>query len=292
MLGALTDANNFHFTGSLDLPVITTASGSDLDVCWDQLDQDVQCHAMDPAADIDTVGLVRFGSLTQAEVQEGLSTNDLQQSEMSGYVQYDNTAASATCTTLSAMSFFGTPVDVTSEYTEGAGTYLLLLTTGSTPGVGARMLGFLQPEAASTNTAVDVPSGCGVLAFDADLHSLTPAPVYTDTTLVDWSAVTSDGQGNPFDPGRVDGLLVGEYDDQTVADVEADFLNLEARATHLYTLAPELGGTSADISLASDGTSTFAGFTGDGVWMLALTCSTCYNPAPLFLTVLAPGAHR
>ena len=31
------------------------------------------------------------------------------------------------------------------------------------------------------------------------------------------------------------------------------------------------------------------GFTADGTWILGLTCSTCANPAPLFLTVLEPS---
>ncbi len=281
----LADANNYHFSGSLNVPVVTTASARDVAIDWGQVTQDIQCHTVDPAADIDTVGLVRFGALTQAQVQAGLSSNDLQQADMSGYVQYQNDAA-GTSTTLSAMSFFGTPVDVTSEYVQGGGTYLLLLATGTTPGVGARTLAFLDPEDASTNTAVTVASGCGVLQFTADLHSLSSAPVGADLS-VDWSGVTADGQGNPIDDAKIDGLLLGYYEGQTVADIEGDFLNLESRATTLYSL-PLTGGTSADLTLATAGTQVFTGFSGDGLWMLALTCSRCYNPAPPFLTLLTP----
>jgi hypothetical protein len=283
----LTDANNYSFTGALDVPVVVTASATDITLNWDQVVEDIQCHAIDPAADIDTVGLVRFSTLTQDEVELGLSTNDLQQSAMSGYVQFENDAE-VTTTTLGVMSFFGTQIVIEDEYFEGGGTYMLLLTTGSTPGVGARMITFLEPQAAASETTVDVANGCGVLDFAVDLTSLTSPAVCTDGPYdVDWSAITVDGQGNAVDASQIDNLLLGYYPGLTVADIEADFLDLESLATNLYEL-PLTGGTTADLTLASDGTTTFSGFSGDGVWVLALQCSRCYNPAPLFVTVLNP----
>lgn len=283
----LTDANNYAFTGALEIPSVVTASGTDVQVCWDDLTEDIQCHGLDPAADIDVVGLVRFSTLTREEVEAGLSTNDLQQSDMSGYVQFENTDG-VTCANLAGMSFFGTPIDVAAEYVEGGGTYMMLLTTGDTPGVGARMITFLEPTAGSDVTDVSIESGCGVLDFSVDLHTQTPAPVCTDGPYtVDWSGVTVDGQGNTFDSAQIDGLLLGFYEGLEVSDIEADFLDLESMATRLYSL-DLAGGTSADLAAASDGTSTFSGFSGDGVWVLALQCSRCYNPAPLVVTVLDP----
>ncbi|MSP56155.1 MAG: hypothetical protein EXR69_11210 [Myxococcales bacterium] len=188
------------------------------------------------------------------------------------------------------MSFFGTEVDVESEFVEGGGTYLLLLASGTTPGVGTRMLTFLEPQAGSEVVSVDVDDGCGVLAFSADQGSLTEPRVCGLT--VDWGAVTVDGQGNAFDPDQVDGLLLGYFEGQELSEVEADFLNLESRATALYSMSLP-GGRVADLAgatSAADGTTLFPGFTGAGFWLLALTCSRCYNPAPMFLTVLATGA--
>ncbi|MSP56156.1 MAG: hypothetical protein EXR69_11215 [Myxococcales bacterium] len=83
---SLTDANNVAFSGTLDVPATVTASGKDVGICWEQATQDIQCHALDPAADVDTIRLVRFGNLTQDEVRRGLAENDLLQSEMTGYV--------------------------------------------------------------------------------------------------------------------------------------------------------------------------------------------------------------
>lgn len=286
---ALSDANNYGFTGALDVPVAVTASATDVQICWDQLTQDIQCHALDPAEDIDVVGLVRFASLSQEEVAQGLSTNSLQQTEMSGYAQFENDAGQ-TCASLSAMSFFGTPIDVPTEYTDAGGTYLLLLSTGTTLGVGARMISFLEPTPSASATAVAVQSGCGVLDFSVDLRSREAARVCaTGDTTVDWTAVTVDGQGNPLDAGQVDSLFLGFYEGASVADLEADFLNIETSATRLWSLDIDAG-ASADLSLASDGSSTFDGFAayGEGVWLIALRCSRCYNPAPLFVGVLQP----
>lgn len=283
---ALTDANNYTFSGALAVPSIATASATDLHICWDDLTADFQCHAMDPAADIDNVGLVRFGALTQAEVNEGLSTNSLQQSEMSGYVQAENDGG--TCVDLSSMSFFGTPFELETEYVEGGGTYMLMMTSGTTPGVGARMITFLEPSAASDVTDVNVGTGCGLLDFTINLHALETTPVCGGGPwTVDWSALTRDGQGGSMDASQVDSVMIGYYAGATVGDLEADFLDLEENATALWSVEVP-GGTTADLSAAANDAGAFPGFSGEGLWILALRCSRCYNPAPVFLTVLVP----
>lgn len=284
----LVDANTFSFTGTVDVPSFPTVSGADVEICWDAVTEDIRCHAMDPAGDVDNVGLVRFGHLSEAEVEAALAADDLQQEDMSGYLEVRNDDA-LTCARLSEMSFFGTEIDLAEEYVEGSGTYMLLLTSGTTPGVGARMLAFLAPSTASDVTRVEVPSGCGVLDFAADLEALAPVPVCAEGPWpTDWSDLTVNGQGNAFDEGKVDGLMVGFYEGWTVADLEDRFLDLEQDATGLWRLAL-IGGTSADLADATDaGGAPFPGFAGDGAWVLALTCSRCANPAPLFLTILEP----
>lgn len=283
----LSDANNYTFSGALTLPSIETAEHSDLQICWDEVTQDIQCHDVDPALDIDNVGLVRFGSLSHADVEAGLSNNDLQQSDTSGYVAVENDGG--TCTTLSAMTLFGTEVDVISEYAEESGTYMLLLTTGTTPGVGARMISFLTPTPSSSNTEVSVPGGCGVLDFEVDLDGSETARVCETTALpVDWSAVAHDGQGNSLDTSQIDLLTLGFYEGMSVATLEEDFLDLELIATATYSLTLE-GGTTADLSLAMNGDVPFPGFEGDGLWVLALRSTRASNPAPLFLTLIEAG---
>ncbi len=283
----LQDSNNFNYQGSIDVPSITTASAMDLDICWEQLVSDIQCHDLDPLEDIDNVALIRFPQLSQEDVEYGLSNDSLLQADIDGYVEYPTQGD--TCTNLSEFTFFGTVIDVPEQYNEEGGTYLLLLTTGTEVGVGARMLTFLEPTSSSDNTTVDISAGCGVLDFEADLHSMETLPICTDGTwTVDWSELTLDGLGNELESDNIDHVMLGFYEGMTVDDLEAQFLDLELMATTLYELDLE-GGSSADLGQASDGTSYFSGFSGDGVWILALQCSRCYNPAPLFLTVLEPA---
>jgi len=283
---ALADANNYAYTGVINVPSLPTAAGLDLRICWDAVVEDLQCHALDPAADVDTLAIVRFSTLTEAEVAAGLTNDTLQQSDVSGYLTY--TTVEDTCAQLSGFSLFGTQVDVPSEY-QASYTYLLLLQTGSDIGKGVRALAFLDPQDESTVTDVSVPNACGSLDFTVDLATLDPVPMCAEGPWVlDWSTVTTDGQGNPFNPDTLDNLLLAFYEGMTVADVQANFLDIEVMATTRWE-ATLTGEPTVDLSTAvtDDGTA-FTGFTGEGVWGLALRNTLSYNPAPAFLTILEP----
>lgn len=290
----LRDDNNYRATASLSVPTVETASATDLDICWTNVVDDLQCHAVSAQMDLDNVSLLRISHLSQAQVEGLLATGQLTQSQVAGYLDY-NTDDSSTCTKLSQLSFFGTLIDVPSEYVESPTfTYLLLLTKGTTPGVGARTMAFLKPTPSATNTRVDVPSGCGLLDFSADLSSLTTLPVpVAGPWVLDWRDITRDGQGNPVPFERIDGVTLGFYAGMAVADLQTRIFDIELIATALWDLKLT-GGRTADLSLATDRASgaAFSGFERPdaGTWMLALTCSRCSTPAPVVLTVLAPTA--
>jgi len=284
----LTDANNYSYSGAVHVPVVTTASGTDITICWDQVKQDLQCHDLNPLTDIDNIGLARFPNKTQAQVEEGLSNNSLLQADINGYVEF-NTDHAVSCTTLSSFSFLGTAIDVLKEYNQDGGTYMLMLTEGTEPGIGARVITFLQPQADSDVVNVDVPDNCGVLDFNASLQDLSQTQMPTDGPfVVDWSALTTDGIGAPLSLSTIDSVMLAYYAGKTPADLQSTFLDLELIADDMYTMDLP-GGTAADLALATNaGGTTFPGFTGDGTWLFALRCSRCYNPAPVFLTVVAP----
>lgn len=283
----LADTNNFTYTGDIDVGSFTTASATDIEICWDQVTEDIQCHALDPLLDIDNVGLVRFPHFTQADVEAGLSANSLQQSDISGYVERP-TENAVTCANLSEFSFFGTSIDISVEYTEKGGTYMLMLAEGLEPGVGARMLTFLAPSEDSDVTRVDLGNGCGMLDFQADLHSLTPVSTPVDGPwVVDWSGLTRDGLGAPVTLENIDGVMLAFYSGMTATDLETQFFDLELIASQLYKWDLS-GGTVIDLATPPTTGGTFPGFTGDGTWVFALTCSRCYNPAPIFITALEP----
>jgi hypothetical protein len=288
----ISDENNYESESALSIPTVETASATDLDICWTDVVTDIQCHDLDPEADLDNVALLRFLNLTEDQVEVKLTTEQLTQSEIDGYLEYNT--GSGTCAKLSAMSFFGTPIEVEEQYVESQDqTYLLVLTEGITPGVGARTMMFIKPTSTSTNTTVDVQAGCGFLEFSADLVSAETLSIPREGPwVVDWRNVTRDGQGNPVSFSSIDGVLLGFYENLTVTELQSQIFDLELLATSLWEIDLK-GGRTADLGQAKnrDDGSAFAGFTRtDGVWALALMCSACSNPAPIVLTIVEPGA--
>lgn len=291
----LVDANNYSSASSLSIPTVETASGVDLDICWSDVVEDIQCHEVAPLEDLDNVALLRFLRLSEEQVEARLTAGQLAQSEVDGYLEY-NTDHQTTCAKLSSLSFFGTPIDIGERYVESADhTYMMLFAQGTTPGVGARSMTFVKPTATSTNTRVDAPTGCGMLEFTADLSSAEPVPVPVDGPwIVDWRDITLDGQGNEVVFQSIDRVLLGFYAGMTVEDIQAQIFDLESIATSLWEIQLE-GGRTADLSDARllGGASAFTGFSQgeEGVWLLGLMCQTCQNPAPVVLSILEPVAE-
>jgi hypothetical protein len=288
----LGDANNYSTMAKLKIPFTETAAATDLDICWNGIVDDLQCHTVAAQADIDDVALIRISRLSEAEVADKLAAGTLSQSSVDGYLDF-YTDHGSTCAKLSQLSFSGTAIDVTSKYVESATTtYLLLFTKGTRPGVGARTMMFLRPSSGSINTHVDAPTGCGLLAFSADLTSLTPASVPAGGPwLLDWHALTRDGQGNPPPFQSIDGLTLGFYAGMSATDIQTRIFDLETLATNLWDIQL-LGGKTADLAQGTDRATgaAFTGFAGfpAGTWMIALTCSRCSTPAPVLLTILDP----
>jgi hypothetical protein len=292
----LQNENNYTSTSMISVPTIETAPGVDLDICWTNLTEDLQCHPVVPATDIDNVSMLRVLGLSEPAIKQRLTGGGLAMSEVSGYVDYHiPDTATSTCMKMSQLSFFETPINVQREYVESTeDTYMMLFTKGTRPGVGARVMVFLKPTATSTNTRVDAPIGCGLLQFSADLASRTPVAVpAAGPWVVDWRDVTLDGQGNMVVYTRIDGLVLAFFEGKTPAQLQTEIFDIEINATTLWDLAV-VGGRTADLAQAKvRGTGApFTGFTttGTGTWMLGLTCSTCQNPAPVLLSILNPVA--
>jgi len=290
----LRDDHNYASTSSLSIPTIETAPEADLEICWPEALTDVRCHDVAPQDDIDTVALLRFLHLSEADVEVELTSGELAQSEVDGYLEY-LTDHESTCARLSAMTFFGTPIEIEEEYVESDDhTYLLLFAAGTTPGVGARTMAFVKPTASSTNTRVDAVAGCGFLDFSADLTSVEAVRMPEDGPwVVDWRDVTRDSLGNEIVFESIDSVVVAFFEDMELAEIEAQILDLELIASSMWEVELE-GGRTADLADARgrSGEGAFPGFArdGDGVWMLALMCSTCQNPSPIMLAVIEPTA--
>jgi hypothetical protein len=287
----LTDAENYAYIGTLDVPSVTTTAATDAEVCWNNVTSDLQCHSVDPVLDIDNMSLIRFPYATQEEVEAGLSEDDLFQSDISGYVEFQ--PGDSMCANLADLSFFGSNFEISEEYTEEGGTYLMLLTTGTITGVGARVMTFLEPDAASDNTDVDFPDGCGLLEVDIDLEEMEALPICSEGPWTfEWDGLTLDGLGNDINLDGIDQVMVGFYAGLTRQDLEVGFLDIELISDDIYeiNLDGEKSVDLVDAVLRTDGVTLFDGFERDveGQWLIALRCTTCYNPAPLYLTFLEP----
>ncbi len=300
----VTDDNNYTVQSSLSVPTVQTAVG-DVEICWDGIDQDIQCHEVDAQTQINSLTFLRFDGMSKETVQERLASGNLTNTDIDVFFQY-MTDGQSTCANLSDFSLFETtPLDVAQEYTESSElTYLVIFARGTTLGAGARSMVFIEPTSTSTNTMVDAGPGCGgdlVLDFDADVTSADPVQIpASGPWIVDWSEVTRDSQGQASPVGLIDSLLVGYFQGMTAADVQAQILDLEQIATTLWEVEFSKGTKSADLANAKESTAgpiietsptgpAFPGFVEtDGVYLMALMCSTCQNPAPVVLSVIEP----
>ncbi|MFN7142365.1 MAG: hypothetical protein ACK4YP_01200 [Myxococcota bacterium] len=284
-----TDANNYGYTSAIDVSSQEVQLRTDVTVDWSGLTTDLLGHAMDPAVDVDIVWIVQFPNLTEEEVADAIVAETLLQEDVGPYIQFRNEAG-ATSATLSEFVFPpATPIVPEEDFTDGSGTWLVRATTGL---VENRMLGFMRPTDTTTNTTFALASDTATLAFDADLQSLEAFSFDDEpaTYTADWSALETHANGNEVDLGLLDQLMIARYDGMTLSDIEADFIDVELIASEIYT-ADVYGLTAADLSVAVSATTgeAFAGFGADSLWLVALRCTACTNPAPPFLTVVQVG---
>ena len=285
------DVNSYTSVSSLTIPVIETASGADLQVCWADIVKDILCHDVSATGDIDNVAFLQIPGFSRDVIQDRLAKGTLSPNDVAVYREL-NTTGSSTCANLSSFKFGSTLMPATDYVTAANKSYMMLFTTGTVQGSGARTMVFLDPVATSTNMNVAAPaSGCDILSFQADLSTPTPLAIpATGEWVVDWSQITKDSMGNAVNFQFIDSLMVGYYEGKTVADLQAMFKDIDRIATTLWTvdILPK-GRKYMDLHDAkTDAGVAFPGFTGTGVYAVALLCSSCQVPAPVALSILDP----
>lgn len=281
------DANNYSYTGELEIELVEVASGGDACADWSGVDTDLRGRPLSPDG-VEQVLLVEF-NLTPEQIIEKVEVNDLAQSDTQSQWLYFNTGgASSVC--LSDFSIIGNPFDPATYMTENASrTWLMSLVALPEGRLDILMSQFLVPKASSSNLSIPYANDSSVLTADADFSSM-PA-IETQEGLgeytLDWSGVTVDVNGKAFDPLLGDELLVAHYDVSAPADVEDLFLRLDSEAESLYRLNV-YGLTYAELTDAEDASGNpFPGFTADGVWLVGILCTTCTAPVPLMVGVVS-----
>jgi hypothetical protein len=296
------DANNYSSSTSLTIPVVPTAPGADLNVCWDGLMKDLLCHDLVPTtSDIDNVSFLQIPNMTQAQVATSLAVGQLDENRVKVYRDFHVDQTTSTCANLSQFKLNTLILDPATDYvvdTTKPVTYMLLFATGTTPGIGSRSMMFLDPTATSTVTSVNAIDACAsnVLQFDATFGQPMPIDKMDSTKWhVDWSQITHDSFNVALTTStfsKLNSVQLGFYQGMAAADLQANFKDIELIATRQYEVAVAPGARDVDLANAKlqGGTASFTGFDQtDGVWALAVRCSKCQVPAPVFMTILQPN---
>lgn len=287
---AMTDENNYTATSSMKIPSVQTKAGADLDICWDKLTEDFQCHDMEPTQDITAVSFARFLAISAKDIADLIANGrDFDPYDYKQFLVKER-APGTTCTKLSSLNVGGKgAVAPATEYVVASDkTYMLFFSNGSIIGTGGRSMVFLEPSTTSDVTSVSAPTGCGMLDFKANLTDLKKLDIPTDGPWVlDWSQITRDGLDNQVFFQNIDSLMFAYYAGKAPADLEDKFLDLEIIPDLYYDLEIPVGDKHADLAdgKAKDGTK-FPGFTRkDGTWLVALRCSACKIPTPVALGI-------
>ena len=300
--------NNFTASAQFNIPSVATPV-SDLTFTWNNVTTDILCEPVAPATDIGGVWLIRVKGKDQDGVTESIESFSLA-SDIDITIGLE-TAGATQAQMLDMKASNGEQLsDIGQFYIPSAEvqyTYMLLFTRGTDIEQDAISMKFLDPVGTGETTVAGEP-GCDANA-QPPLLQYTPQlkdPVSVSATgpwVADWSSVTTDSQGKMFRSDKLDRVLLAFHAGKTAIDFnqQANFFELESGATRLYSLALTEGRrTSADLSQAmllenleaqpAEGT-YFNGFdTGGttGVWLMAVMCDTCSNPAPIILSVLQP----
>jgi hypothetical protein len=91
---------------------------------------------------------------------------------------------------------------------------------------------------------------------------------------------------------NIDSLLLGFYPGMAVADLQAQAADYARIPTAtIYRVAILDAARSVDLAKAqTTAGQAFSGFSQtNGVWVVALQCSTCYLPSPIAVVILNPS---
>ena len=294
--------NNYTFTSSLSLEESVMVPRTDYGIDWSGVTLDFRQHAVDPVADIDMVQVVLW-KLSRADLQVGINADSLAMRDLELIATID-TDHVTTAAHMSDLTLNQQPIDNDllmnaldpTVYDPATHSYTIMVAEGTMMGQGYLMLKSFRVDPAGTETELVLTSNSAQLAFEADLEALTPTylPVGDAGFVMDWTAMEdgTTGAGTPFNPNEITEVMVAKYSTQlsTPAELEQRFLDIDLIADpgQLYRGPVSIGTSLALNTLTNDTGAPFAGIDDQGMWILALTCGSCANPAPWYLTILAP----
>lgn len=288
----ITDDNTFTSEANLHVgePVATAASGHDVEVCYGDIAEDLQCH---DAPAVKTLFLLRIDEPDQAKVIEYIIAGELN-AHINATLRYEGAnKVSNGCVSLADFAADEDATEIDDYYFEtDQYSYVLVFSSEGAVGTGTISMTFLEPTSGGGDS-VTAPEGCGQLEYTVDLESLTQLEVPMEGPWpVNWGGLKRTGDGGDVPFSSIDRVLVAFYEGLTVKDLEDNIFDLEQldQAT-FWEIEHDGRKRDTDLALAKDSSGeAFPGFDNgkEGTWLMGLMCDTCTNPAPIMLTILKP----
>jgi hypothetical protein len=296
----ITDPTNYTLSDAFDLQTYTVKDDTDLVFDWSNLKTDFFGKPVDPVADIDLI-VVALWHLSPAQIEDALKVDDIPLSANAGIItalpEGGSTSVDLNQFTLLGQSI---PTDLIPMYFDTSSpdyaypqdqyTFMMMASTGTTPGKQARGIALFHLDPGAGATTLKLADDSTRLSYSVDLTRAAPVevPAATPALTVDWSQMTRNMLGNPYVWSQITRAAVAHFRTATLQDLQAKFLDLQALADGWWSTT-SIAGSSVDLGTLADGSGApFPGIDDTGIWMTALFCDNCNNPAPWSITVMQP----
>jgi hypothetical protein len=294
---------NYRFSSTLEAVTVPVGSLGDIVFDWSDITVDMLGREFDPLTSVDMMEVMLW-RLSKEALLGGINSDDLHTSDLMalGYIDTQNAMRSGNFFEVSSPGGSPQPEEVLLEYVDTTlfpqdrHTYIVMVAEGSVYGRGTKMLAFFEPTPDETNTEVRLDNDSATLTYTVDITSSQPIPLPAGNpdVVLDWIdedlALGTNAMGAEWTPNRITDVMITHYESMTLEELEADFLDLELNADEIWTVFLSAG-QSVNLSLLeNENGERFSGIDETGVWIVALICGACMNPAPWFLAVLHPCA--
>jgi hypothetical protein len=296
----ITDEANYSLTDSFSISHVVLQNHYDLVFDWSQLTVDFFGKTVNPTADINTVS-ISLWNLTPSQIEEALKVDNLPLTSNSGVIT-TFPDGSYTHMNLTGFTELGNPLpidelwsrfDVTTpnyQYPQDQYTFLVMAQSGADVGKKPHSIALFNLDTTSTTTQLNLKNDSTKLMYTVDLQRGHPmlVPAGVPAVTIDWSQMTKNCLGNAYDGSQITEAAVAHYTGKSLPDLQNQFLNLEDIADGWWSGEPPAGRTIDLSTLTDKNGAAFPGIDDSGVWMAALFCGNCNNPAPWSITILQP----
>jgi hypothetical protein len=291
---------NYVFHSGLSVATTPVHANGDITFDWSAATVDMLGRKLDPIADVDMMQLMLW-RYTKEAFLAGINKDELELGRLLAMGYCDVQHLRTDCRLFDLVAPAGSPIPQDKllayvnpkTYSPDAHVWVSILATGKVFGQGTRLLAFFQPTDGETNDVVPLNNDSTTLSYTVDLGSLEPIllPRGTGDVVLSWAddaRLTKNAMGAAWVPTYITDVTIAHYVGHSVADLERDFLLLQELASEQYGARLSAGQETALAGLADRAGNPFPGIDQNGIWLFSLSCGSCRNPAPWFLSILRP----